>query len=560
VASITAPVVTELRQIVGEPNVWTDDDRIGEQSRDIGPWRTRGAAIVLPQSTQEVAGVLAIATRERLPVWTFSGGWNWGYGAAMGLHDGALILLLRRMNRIVEVNEELAYAVVEPGVTQAQLREYLAAHHPGLWSDSTDSTPNGSIIGNALEHGVGYTPMCDHFGALCGLEAVLADGTIVHTGGSSPDASTRYTHRWGTGPSLDGLFGQSNLGVVTKAGIWLMPKPETHTLFLVEMDDAETLGSVFDAVRTLSLDGLLRANVHAVNDVLFSAVLGPYPHELLDPNARFLNEAGRAELRERYKIAPFTMTGGLYGTKAQVAVQRRALEKRLPDAARLRFVGSRLARIVRPLAAGWRRASSGGIVDRALRSLTGASAPKLQATTRVLDLLQGIPGELILGFAYFKTADRPDRDLDPARDGAGMIWSPCVLPMRGSDARTVMELARQLYEEHGFDYSNSFISVNARTMMSLMQIWFRPDDADETRRALGLQRALFEACQDAGYPQYRTGHSLHGALFDGAPGYLHLAGAVKRALDPAGILAPGRYGLGTPRAAGGPDRSSTDQP
>lgn len=546
---ISDVVVSELADIVGEANVWTDPGRLDENSRDIGPWKTLGSAIVLPESTAEISAVLAVAHRERLPVWTFSGGWNWGYGAAMGLEDGALILLLRRMNRIIEVDEELAYAVVEPGVTQEQLRTYLDEHHPGLWTDSTDSTPKGSVVGNALEHGVGYTPMSDHFGALCGLEVVLADGTIMQTGGGD-GVATNHTHRWSTGPSLIGLFGQSNLGVVTKAGIWLMPKPDTHAMFIVEVDDLETLGAAMDTVRTLSLRGLLRGNVHAVNDVLFCAIVDRYPDDLVEPGTPYLTERARAVLRDRYRIAPFSIVGGLYGTTAEVRVQRRALREHMPDGARIRYVGPRLARVIQPLVAFWRRARRLGPVDGVLRALTGASSHKLQATLHVLDLLQGKPGETVLGFAYFKGPKRPAENLDPARDGAGMIWSPCVLPMRSSDVTALVEMAEDIFHEHGFDYANSFISVNARTVLSLMQIWYRPDDPDELQRALDLQRALFAACGEAGYPQYRTGHSLHAEVGEHAPGRLHAAQAIKRALDPHGILAPGRYGLGRHPIAG----------
>ena len=108
--------------------------------------------------------------------------------------------------------------------------------------------------------------------------------------------------------------------------------------------------------------------------------------------------------------------------------------------------------------------------------------------------------------------------------------------------RAVIDLARPLFRAHGLDYTNTFISINARTTMSLMPIFYRPDDGDEVKRALDLQRALFEACQRAGYPQYRTGHSLHEVIFDDAPGYHEALRAIKRALDPNGILAPGRYG------------------
>lgn len=543
-SELSPSLIAELEAIVGAEHLETDAGAIDDQSRDIGPWRTRGVAIVSPATAEEVAAVVRIANRESLPLWTFSGGWNWGYGAAMGIEDGALIMLLRRMNRILEVNRELAYAVVEPGVTQAQLRAYLDEHETGLWSDSTDSTPKGSVIGNALEHGVGYTPLCDHFGTLCGLEVVLADGTIVRSGGGAENDSTFHTHRWGTGPSIDGLMGQSNLGIVTKAGVWLMPKPEEHGLFLIEIDDEEHLPPAIDAIRELTLQGIVRANIHTVNDVLFSAILGPYPYDLLEPGATRLSDAGRAKLRERHNIAPLSLTGGLYGTAAQVAEQKERLDAALSPHGKLTFVSSRVGSFLPRVIDGWERLTPGGNFDRAMRRATGASLPKLRATAHIFGLLCGVPSELVLGFAYFKAEKpRPDVDLDPARDGAGMIWAPCKLPLRGRDMRAVIDLARPLFHAHGLDYTNTFISINARTTMSLMPIFFRPSDRDEVERALALQQALFDACQRAGYPQYRTGHSLHARLFVDAPGYHKAAKAIKNALDPKGILAPGRYGI-----------------
>ena len=539
---LTEAVLAELRGVVGDAHVLTADPEIAAHSRDIGPWRTLGAAVVEPASTEEVSAVLAVANRERLPVWTFSGGWNWGYGAAMALEDGAIILLLRRMNRILEVNRELAYAVIEPGVTQKQLRDHLDAHDTGLWTDCTDSTPHGSVIGNALEHGVGYTPLCDHFGALCGIEAVLADGTVVRTGGGPPNATTWHLHRWGTGPSVDGLFGQSNLGVVTRAGVWLMPKPEAFALFLLELRDERDLGPAVDVLRDLTLQRVLTANLHMVNDVLFAAILEQYPRELLGPGETRLSDAARAALRRRLRIGPYSITTGLYGTRASVREQVQRLKKGLKGLGRVSVVGETMAERIPGLAT---LAERHGAVDELLGRLSGASPTKLRATESVFRLLQGIPGELVLGFAYFKAAGpRPERDLDPARDGAGMIWFPVILPLTGAHVHRVMDLCRPLFHAHGFDYTNTFISISGRATMSLMPIFYDRADADETARALALQRALFEQTQAAGYPQYRTGHAFHRTLFDAAPGYQALTGAIKRALDPNDILAPGRYGLG----------------
>ena len=130
------------------------------------------------------------------------------------------------MNRILDVNTELAYAVVEPGVTQEQFYQYLQSNRIPLWMDVTGAPPDASLVGNTLERGFGYSPYGDHFLSTCGMEVVLADGRILRTGfGHYEHGKARNVFKWGVGPYLDGIFTQSNYGIVTKMGIWLMPKP-----------------------------------------------------------------------------------------------------------------------------------------------------------------------------------------------------------------------------------------------------------------------------------------------------------------------------------------------
>jgi hypothetical protein len=75
----------------------------------------------------------------------------------------------------------------------------------------------GSIIGNTLDRGVGYTPYGDHFGMHCGLEIVLANGEVMRTGmGALPGSNTWQLFPYGFGPFADGLFTQSNYGIITK--------------------------------------------------------------------------------------------------------------------------------------------------------------------------------------------------------------------------------------------------------------------------------------------------------------------------------------------------------
>src|SRR5690606_30562402 len=84
-------------------------------------------AVVLPETTEEVQAVVRIANEQGIPLWTHSTGKNNGYGGAAPGFPGAVTVSLRRMNRVTEINEELAYVEVEPGVTWRQLYEELTA-------------------------------------------------------------------------------------------------------------------------------------------------------------------------------------------------------------------------------------------------------------------------------------------------------------------------------------------------------------------------------------------------------------------------------------------------
>ena len=141
-----------------------------------------------------------------------------------------MVLDLKRMNRILEVNEQNAYALVEPGVSYFDLYRYIQEKGLKLWVDVPD--PGwGSPIGNSLDRGGGYLmpEYRNHFDSHCGMEVVLANGEVMRTGmGALPGAKTWQQYKSGFGPWIDGMFSQSNFGVVTKMGFWLMPEPDAY--------------------------------------------------------------------------------------------------------------------------------------------------------------------------------------------------------------------------------------------------------------------------------------------------------------------------------------------
>jgi 4-cresol dehydrogenase (hydroxylating) flavoprotein subunit len=95
--------------------------------------------------------------------------------------SGTFILDLHKMDKIIEINEEYAYAIVEPGVTFIQLYEEIQRRKLNLWM-SVPALGWGSVVGNMLERGFGYTPEGAHFKHQCGMEVVLPDGDLLRTG------------------------------------------------------------------------------------------------------------------------------------------------------------------------------------------------------------------------------------------------------------------------------------------------------------------------------------------------------------------------------------------
>ena len=131
-----------------------------------------------------------------------------------------------------------------------------------------------------MERGFGHTPYGDHFSHVCGMEVVLPDGEAMETGFARfAGARSGPLHRWGVGPYLDGLFTQSNLGVVTRMSIWLMPAPAYFQAYFFTCDSEDGLGPIVEALRPLRLNGTLRSTVHIANDYKVLEGLRQYPWE-----------------------------------------------------------------------------------------------------------------------------------------------------------------------------------------------------------------------------------------------------------------------------------------
>jgi 4-cresol dehydrogenase (hydroxylating) len=228
---LSTAALEAFRDALGTAAVLTDEEEL-RAFRDPFAYATwdeyTASAVVAPETVEQVQAVVRIANEHGVPLWTFGQGRNNGYGGPAPRVKGSVIVNLRNMNKVLEIDEECAYAVVEPGVRWFDLYDAIQAGGHKLWLSIAD-LGWGSVIGNTLDHGVTYLPYGADMSAPCGMEVVLANGEVMRTGmGAMPGNRAWHVYKRGLGPTPDQLFMQSNYGIVTKMGVWLMPTPECY--------------------------------------------------------------------------------------------------------------------------------------------------------------------------------------------------------------------------------------------------------------------------------------------------------------------------------------------
>ncbi len=542
----TAPMAQALlawRSLLGDAAVRDDATTLTHYAASTAASGTRPAAVVWPHSLEQVIGVVRIAALHEVPIYPISTGKNWGYGDACAVGAGQVIVELSKMNRIMSVDPELAYAVIEPGVTQQQLSQHLRDNDYPLWMDCTGAGPDTSLLGNILERGFGHSPYGNRLQHVAGMQIVLASGEVLETGfGHYPQAKAHYLFPYGIGPFLDGIFTQSNFGIVTRVGFWLMPKAACLNHFICKIGRHDTIAPVVDALRRLRLDGSLRSIVHIGNDLRLLSGSMVFPRARAGALAA-LPDALRAQLRRESGLGAWTVSGALYGSVRQVAAARHALRAALRgldvDTVILSDVklkaGALMARMLGDSALG-----------RSLRA-------KVALGEALFALNRGIPNGRFLAGAYWRRRTGLPADFpihaNPAADRCGLLWVSPVLPLRGADLLQLHALTEPIFRSHGFDMFVTFSMINERALGGVMTLAFDKDDPDEVARALSCYRALFACVMTHGYIPYRVGIGSMGDLDPEHDTYWRTVALLKAALDPLGIIAPGRYQPGTPIAA-----------
>jgi hypothetical protein len=340
------------------------------------------------------------------------------------------------------------------------------------------------------------------------MEIVLPNGSLLRTGmGALPgkdgaDNPTWESFQHAFGPSIDGIFSQSNFGIVTKMGFWLMPATG-HQSYMITFPREEDFERIVDTIRPLALKRVL-GNIpqlrHAIQEL---AVTGKPRTEWYTGPGRFPREV----IREGVSKLPvgdisWVFYGTQYGDEAAINSQ-------------LSLIKAEFAKI------------------EGSKFYLPSDLPADHYLHSRVQVCSGVPVLRELDWLNWKP------------NAAHLFFSP-ITPTKSKDARTIHDIIDRLHQKWGFDTFPT-LCVAGREMHYIANIVYDRADEDEKSRARSLMREMIASAAEEGFGEYRT-HLVFADQVaqtynwnNGALGKFNEV--IKDALDPNGILAPGRNGI-----------------
>ena len=302
----TTAWLAELREALGPGSVLTDPEVTVGYARDQAMLATAGtpAAVVLPRSTADVVAVMQVASRHGIPV--VPRGAGSGLAGSSNAVDGAITMVMTRMDAVLEVSPSDRLAVVQPGVVNKSLRDAVAGY--GLFYPPDPSSYDWCTIGGNLSTNSGGL-CCVKYGVttdyVMGLEVVLADGRVLRTG--------RRTVKGVAGYDLARLFvgSEGTLGVITEATLALRPAPQRPVTLVATFATTAQTGEVAERVVT---SGLVPSLLEVIDNTCICAVDDLLKADL-DRSARALlvaqsDAGGEAAAREIEALAQLCREAG----------------------------------------------------------------------------------------------------------------------------------------------------------------------------------------------------------------------------------------------------------
>lgn len=326
---------------------------------------------------------------------------------------------------------------------------------------------------------MGFVPAGIHHENMAGLEVVLANGDVVRTGqfAMGGSASAHLTHL-SFGPTIDGLFLQSNLGIVTKLGIHMTPQPQAFMSCTFDMPEFEDVGTITDVFGALRRSGVLSCHVYVFSLGEWSSIQKKR-HEYWDGEGPIPDWRLR-EMRAELDTGFWTAKWGLYGPEAVLRAQ-------YDEVARVVACDAPTGKLRNVLFTGG-EAGSGKLLEA------------LDVPPPHGGMFVGVPSMFSI----------PMVDFYNPKEGGGVgahgAYSP-IIPLDGDTMREWAKTARRVYESHGMDLCCDFFMGNRHAVFVCM-LCFDKTSPEQRQAVENIFEDLFKEGTKMGFSKYRA-HISH---------------------------------------------------
>lgn len=493
-----------LIDIVGADNYTDDKTIIKSYASSLNGSLTEPLGIVYPKKIDEVVDIVQLANSKNIKLFPISKGKNWGYGCAQGTQKNQLIIDLSKMNKILDVDQELCYMSLQPGVSQQDAYQYLnALPENNLQLDVTGAGSETSIVGNILERGFGHTDYGFKHERVINMTVVLPNGELVYTGlNTYKNANGKNTYRYGIGPSIDGLFFQSNLGIVVEMTIELMPIPEKFCTLIGTVKDEDAVEDLILALRKLKLNGVINSLVHVGN------------------KARIIGNL------KNTNVGAWTFSASISSYKKITNAKKRIVRKTLKEEIKeikLWFVTDFMMKYLE-------------VFHKFIKPLAVFDTVKC-----LIDLQKGVPTNLplktLLDNDHIKLSNIIPQDFPLC-----FRWISAVCKTDAKSINLLLQTLNAIFEEYKYEFRITFTLINSRNLIAIANINYPKDEISIKQANEFYKKCVRELIKKGFYP-YRSGPTMYELITGVNYSYSNLLRNIKKTIDPNNIIAPKKYNI-----------------
>ena len=516
----------DLSKILSDSDILLSDLELRPyQFSTLGEYYTT-PIVLLPRSIDQLSRCLAVANQYKVTVFPISGGRNHGYNSSSPLSQNTVVLDLKHLNRILEYSREFNYVVIEPGVTFAELYQFLVNQGSEHILSGFGGSSNSSVMGNALDRGTGKGLYGNRELASDVKEIVVADGTVIDLEDrhGSDDRTSKLASSI-VGMDLGKLLYQSNLAVVTKMIYRLEPLPEYLLVASLSINTDKKLEPLLNRLKVLNRKRIIEPVFSIATDVRMMMGSGFLKRQAghLDYTLKLWKE----NLRTSSRPVPGRWNSSFAihcSCEAEVKLKTQLLRSHLEEICdSLSFCSLN-------------KSEARTLLEKSVHNKSEINGTHLKFLSNL-----GFADNLDQQALYWDSPNSFQENANPVNDGCGFIFFAPKLPFSFEHFEKSLQMLTECATKYEMEIPVAFVVKTKELAYMVLPIAFHLADEESKKKAHQYYLELFQRFRKEGYFPYRMNSLSMPETFDLNSETRKLICKVKAAFDQNGILSPNRY-------------------